>query len=355
MRNFDYATIPAELMNYELMNLVSAIHEYKGKQELFIEARPDVLEAMLEIAKIQSTGSSNRIEGIYTSEERLVALVKSKVEPRNRSEQEIAGYREVLGLIHESYDYMAPRTNLILQLHRDLYHFNPASFGGRFKNSDNVIAETDASGNRQVRFQPMSAFETPEAVERLANTFINAINAQKYDPLLLIPMFVLDFLCIHPFNDGNGRMSRLLTLLLLYRSGYIVGKYISMEMIIEKTKETYYEVLQDSSVGWYEGTNSYLPFVKYYLEIILSAYKEFSARVELIQNRSFSKPKRIRTLFANTLQKLSKKMILEKCPDISMSTVEVTLAALLKEGYIIKTGAGKNTAYIRNMDYAETE
>lgn len=355
MRNFNYTAIPAELLNYELMNLVSAIHEYKGKQELFIEAKPDVLEAMLEIAKIQSTGSSNRIEGIYTSEERLVALVKSKAEPRNRSEQEIAGYREVLGLIHESYDYMTPRTNLILQLHRDLYHFSPASIGGRFKNSDNVIAETDASGNSRVRFQPMSAFETPEAVDRLTNTFIEAINAQKYDPLLLIPMFILDFLCIHPFNDGNGRMSRLLTLLLLYRSGYIVGKYISMEMIIEKTKETYYEVLQDSSVGWYEGTNSYLPFIKYYLEILLSVYKEFSARIELIQSRSFSKSERIRVLFANTLQKLSKKMILEKCPDISMSTVEMTLAALLKEGYIIKTGAGKNTVYIRNMDYAETE
>ena len=355
MRNFDYTTIPVELMNHELMNLVSAIHEYKGKQELFIEAKPDVLEAMLEIAKIQSTGSSNRIEGIFTSEERLVALVKSKAEPRNRSEQEIAGYREVLSLIHESYDYMTPRTNLILQLHRDLYHFNPASTGGRFKNSDNVIAETDASGNSRVRFQPLSAFETPEAVDRLTNTFIDAINAQKYDPLLLIPVFILDFLCIHPFNDGNGRMSRLLTLLLLYRSGYIVGKYISMEMIIEKTKETYYEVLQDSSTGWDEGTNSYLPFVKYYLGVILSAYKEFSDRVELIQKRNLSKPERIRMLFANTLQRLSKKMIMEKCPDISMSTVEMTLAALIKEGYIIKTGAGKNTAYIRNMDYAETE
>lgn len=355
MRSFDYTTIPAELLNYELMNLVSAIHEYKGKQELFMEAKPDFLEAMLEIAKIQSTGSSNRIEGIYTSDERLVALVKSKAEPRNRSEQEIAGYREVLSLIHESYDYMAPRTNVILQLHRDLYHFNPASFGGNFKNSDNIIAETDANGNSRVRFQPMAAFETPEAVDRLTNTFIEAIKAEKYDPLLLIPMFILDFLCIHPFNDGNGRMSRLLTLLLLYRSGYIVGKYISIEMIIEKTKETYYEVLQDSSTDWSEGKNDYLPFVKYYLEVILSAYKEFSTRVELMQNRNLSKPERIRVLFANTLQKLSKSMILEKCPDISTSTVEMTLAAFVKEGYIIKTGAGKNTAYIRNTDHQKTE
>ena len=353
MRIFDYSIIPAELMNHELMNLVSAIHEYRGKQELFIEAKPDVLQAMLEIAKIQSTGASNRIEGIYTSEERLAALVKSKAEPRNRSEQEIAGYREVLSLIHDSYDYMVPRTNVILQLHRDLYQFSPASYGGSFKNSDNVIAEIDSSGQSRVRFQPLSAFETPDAVERLTNTFVEAIRTEKYDPLLLVPLFILDFLCIHPFNDGNGRMSRLLTLLLLYRSGYIVGKYISVEMIIEKTKETYYEVLQESSAGWYEGKNAYLPFVKYYLEVILSAYKEFSARVQLMQDRSLSKPERIRRLFANTLQKLSKGMILEKCPDISASTVEATLAALVKEGYIIKIGAGKTTAYIRNTDLAK--
>lgn len=351
MRKFDYSIIPDELMNHEIMNLISAIHEYKGKQELFIEAKSDVLESMIEIAKIQSTGASNRIEGIYTSDERLDALVKEKAEPRNRSEREIAGYREVLGLIHESYDYIVPRANVILQLHRDLYHFSPLSHGGNFKGSDNVITETDASGQKKVRFQPMSAFETPDGIDRLTDTFIEAINTEKYDPLLLIPMFILDFLCIHPFSDGNGRMSRLLILLLLYRSGYIVGKYISIEMIIEKTKETYYEVLKDSSTDWYEEKNNYLPFVKYYLEVILSASKEFSARVELMQNRSLSKPERIRSLFDNTLEKLSKRMILEKCPDISKATVEITLATLLKEGYIIKIGAGKNTAYIRNTDY----
>jgi len=349
VREFDYTKVPNELMNHELINLVSAIHEYKGKQELFIEAKPDVLEAMLEIAIIQSTGASNRIEGIYTSDERLDALVKFKAEPRNCSEREIAGYREVLSIIHESYDYVAPRTNVILQLHRDLYQFSPVSSGGKLKNSDNIITETDSSGHSRVRFRPVSAFETPEAVDRLTSTFIEAIHTEKYDPLLLIPMFVLDFLCIHPFNDGNGRMSRLLTLLLLYRSGYIVGKYISIELIIEKTKETYYEVLLDSSSRWYEGKNDYFPFVKYYLEVILSAYKEFSSRVELMQNRNLSKPERIRVLFNNTLQKLSKRMILEKCPDISTSTVEITLASLLKKGYILKTGAGKNTAYIRNM------
>lgn len=350
MRLFDYSKIPSELLCSEIINLVAAIHEYKGKQELFIEAKPDILNAMLEIAKVQSTGASNRIEGIYTSDDRLEAIVKEKVEPRNRSESEIAGYREVLQLVHENYDYMNPRVNVILQLHRDLYQFNPTSIGGRFKNSDNVIAES-IDGKERIRFEPLSSFETPDAMERLSSTFIEAINSEQHDPLLLIPMFIFDFLCIHPFNDGNGRMSRLLTLLLLYRSGYIVGKYLSLEMIIEKTKITYYEKLEESSREWLESKHSYLPFVKYYLEIVLSAYREFSSRVAHVHNRSISKPERIKMLFDNTLQKLSKKDILEKCPDISMSTVELALADLLKNRYIIKTGAGRSTTYIRNTDY----
>ena len=196
----------------------------------------------------------------------------------------------------------------------------------------------------------MAAFETPEAVDRLTETFIEAIQADKYDPLLLIAMFILDFLCIHPFNDGNGRMSRLLTLLLLYRSGYLVGKYISIEMIIERTKETYYEALQDSSRNWHEGGNTYLPFVKYYLQVILSAYKEFSSRVELMQNRSLSKPEQIRVLFDSTLKQLSKHEITEILPHISTSTIELALASLVKEGAILKIGSGKNTAYIRNTN-----
>lgn len=351
MRKFNYSIIPKGLFCSEIINLVSAIHEFKGKQELFIEAKHDILSSMLEIAKVQSVGASNRIEGIYTSDERLDAIVLDKAQPRNRSESEIAGYREVLQLIHENYDYMTPRTNIILQMHRDLYQFSPSTIGGRYKNSDNVIAETDFEGNKKIRFEPLSFFETPEAMERLSDTFIQAINDEKHDPLLLIPIFILDFLCIHPFNDGNGRISRLLTLMLLYRSGYIVGKYISLEMIIEKTKETYYDVLYQSSQFWSKGENDYLPFVKYYLEIILNVYKEFSARVEYLQNGSLSKSDRIKILFENTLKRLSKRAIHEKCPDISTSTIEITLNGLLKAGYIIKIGSGKNTAYIRNADY----
>ena len=350
MRIFDYAIIPAELMNHELMNLVSAIHEYRGKQELFIEAKPDVLQAMLEIAKIQSTGASNRIEGIYTSEERLAALVKSKAEPRNRSEQEIAGYREVLSLIHDSYDYMVPRTNVILQLHRDLYQFSPASYGGSFKNSDNVIAEELPDGRKIVRFEPVSAWETPGAMTALCDAFRTAMQDTEFDPLLLIPIFILDFLCIHPFNDGNGRMSRLLTLLLLYRSGYIVGKYISIEKLISDTKETYYEALQASSCNWHEGTNDYAPFVTYMLGVLVAAYRDFESRIELLTTKGLSKPDRVREIIKNHLGKITKSEIMAKCPDISQITVQRALADLIKSGEILKIGGGRYTSYTWNRE-----
>ena len=267
MRNFDYITNPAKLLTPEIVQMVGSIHEHKGKQELFLEANIDELKTLLEVALIQSTGASNRIEGIFTSDKRLEELVSQKAEPRNRSEQEIAGYREVLATIHESYEYITPRPNIILQLHRDLYSYSQGNIGGTYKNSDNVIAETDAEGHQKARFIPVPAFQTAEAIDELCARFLEAWEADRIDKLVLIPMFILDFLCIHPFNDGNGRMSRLLTLLLFYKAGYIVGKYVSMEMLIEKTKETYYEALQASSTGWHEGENSYEPVSYTHLDV----------------------------------------------------------------------------------------
>ena len=255
MRDFDYIASPAKLLTPEIVQMVSSIHEHKGKQELFLEANVDELKTFLEVALIQSTGASNRIEGIFTSDKRLKELVSQKTEPRNRSEQEIAGYCEVLSTIHEGYEYINPRSNIILQLHRDLYSYSQGAGGGSYKNSDNVIAETYVEGHQKARFIPVPAFQTAEAMEELCTRFLEAWEADRIDKLVLIPMFILDFLCIHPFNDGNGRMSRLLTLLLFYKAGYIVGKYVSMEMLIEKTKETYYEALQASSTGWHESEN----------------------------------------------------------------------------------------------------
>lgn len=347
MREFDYKKQPEMLLTPEIVQMIASIHEHKGKQELFLEANIDELKTLLEVALIQSTGASNRIEGIFTSDKRLEELVSQKSEPRNRSEQEIAGYREVLATIHESYEYVVPRPNIILQLHRDLYSYSQGAIGGSYKNSDNVIAEIDAEGNQKARFIPVPAFQTAEAMDELCSRFLEAWEADHMDKLILIPMFILDFLCIHPFNDGNGRMSRLLSLLLFYKAGYIVGKYVSMEMLIEKTKETYYGALQASSAGWHENKNSYAPFAKYYLGIILKAYNEFGNRVEHLKNRTLSKPDRIKAMIDQKVGKITKKEIMELCPDISKVTVERTLTELVKSGYIAKVGAGPSTGYVR--------
>ncbi len=348
MREFNYKTIPKDLLTPEIVQLLASIHEHKGKQELLIEAKADELNTLLEVAKIQSTGASNRIEGIYTTDQRLEELVKKKAEPKNRSEQEIAGYREVLATIHESYDYVNPRPNIILQFHRNLYSYSKSSIGGSYKNSDNVIAETDAEGKQKARFVPVPAYQTPEVMDSLCNEFMNALDRDEYDALLLIPMFILDFLCIHPFNDGNGRMSRLLTLLLLYKADYNVGKYISIEMLIEKTKDTYYEALQASSIDWNKGTNTYEPFVKYYLGILLKTYVEFENRVVHLKYRKMSKSDRIKAVIDRKVGKISKKEIMATCPDISRVTVERTLTSMVKSGYIVKIGAGPSTAYVKS-------
>ena len=348
MRTYDYTKNYAALLTPEIVALLSQIHEYKGEQMLFIEAESDTLGQLVEIAKIQSTEASNKIEGIYTSSERLNKILKDKTMPINRSEQEIAGYRDVLGTIHESHDYIPVKPGMILQLHRDLYKFSGQSIGGSYKNSDNVIEDGD--GSKWVRFQPVPAWETPESMDRLCKACQEALQTGFCDPLLLMPMFILDFLCIHPFNDGNGRMSRLLTLLVLYRSGYLVGKYISIEKLIEKSKETYYEALQESSQNWHEEANDYLPFVRYMLGVILAAYRDFSARVRILTDKDRSKPDRVADLIQGTFGKITKADIMKKCPDISGVTVQRTLAELVKSGKIIKIGGGRYTAYTWNRE-----
>lgn len=350
MRAFDFKKEYQKLLIPEVVALLSQIHEHKGQQNLFIEAKKDVLSELLEIAKIQSTEASNRIEGIITTDDRLKKIVHDKTIPKNRSEREIAGYRDVLGTIHDSYDYIPVRPGMILQLHRDLYKYSGSAIGGNFKNSDNVIAEELPDGTKQVRFQPVPAWETAEAMTVLCDALNEALGNEEMDPLLLIPIFILDFLCIHPFNDGNGRMSRLLTLLLLYRSGYIVGKYISIEKIIADGKDTYYEVLQQSSYDWHEGTNDYLPFVRYMLGIIVAAYRDFSTRVELLTTKGLSKPDRIREVIRGTTGKITKAQIMEKCPDISHITVQRALAEMMSNNEIIKIGGGRYTSYAWNWE-----
>lgn len=350
MRDFSYLSKYEKLFTPEIVALLTQIHEFKGEQTLFIEAKADTLTRLVEIAKIQSTEASNRIEGIYTSDERLRALVKDKTRPKTRDEREIAGYRDVLNTIHESHDYIPPKVSSVLQLHRDLYKYEGYDIGGKFKTGDNVIAEVDSAGNKTVRFKPVAAWETAEAMDKMFEAFNEALDTNKIDPLLLIPMFILDFLCIHPFNDGNGRTSRLLTLLFLYRAGYIVGKYISIEKLIENTKETYYECLQESSQNWHEGTNNYEPFTKYLLGVVVAAYREFSSRVELLAAPDMAKPDRVRELIKNTIGTITKTEILERCPDVSQITVQRALADLLESGQITKIGGGRYTKYTWNKE-----
>jgi len=350
MRRYNYKNIYDKLLTSEIVSFLTKIHEFKGEQNLFIEAKSDVLTQLVEIAKIQSTEASNKIEGIYTSEDRLKKIVRDKTTPQTRGEREIAGYRDVLATIHENHDYIPLKSTIILQLHRDLYKFSGMNFGGAYKTSNNVISERDSHGNEFIRFQPVDAWETAPSIEAACEAFDEALKNDEQDPLLLIPIFVLDFLCIHPFNDGNGRMSRLLTLLLLYRAGYIVGKYISIEKLIEQSKETYYETLQQSSTNWHEEANDCLPFVRYTLGIIVAAYREFSKRVEVLVVSDISKPKRIEEIIKGTVGKITKTELIYKCPDISQTTIQRTLNDLWKQGLIIKHGGGRYTAYSWNRE-----
>lgn len=347
MKIFDYETLPDNLMTPGIVQLLTTIHEFKGKQEVYFEANPDILSTLSEVAKIQSTDASNRIEGIFTSDKRLLELVEKKTMPKNRNEEEIAGYRDALSMIHESYDYIEPTPSVILQLHRELYRHTSSSFGGSWKQGDNIIAEMKSDGEQVVRFQSTPAVSTPTAMDKLCSTYKKTLEQNSYDSLLLTCMFIFDLTCIHPFNDGNGRMSRLLTLLLLYRNNYLVGKYISIERMIEQSKETYYEALRASSTGWHENTNDYQPFVRYLLGVIIASYREFSGRVsELIIGKK-SKPERIEDAIGKHIGKITKSEILMQCPDISETTVERTLSALLKEGKIKKVGGGRSTGYMK--------
>lgn len=350
MRNFnlkeEYNSI---ISNNNIVNLISKIHEYKGKQSYLLDSKKETLETLLKVAKIQSTSSSNKIEGIYTTDKRINELVNKKLEPKNRNEEEIAGYRDVLSLIHENYNYIDVTLNTILQLHRDLYKYTGYNHGGKFKNSQNYIEETNEYGEKKIRFVPLSPVETPIAIQELCENYNQIVNNEYCDVLVLIPIFILDFVSIHPFNDGNGRMSRLLTLLLLYKADYMVGKYISIEKIIEDTKDSYYDTLEKSSVSWHNNQNDYSYFVEYYLGIILNAYKELDSKLSIVDNKKINSYDRIITLFKENIIPIDKAFITNKCPDLSETTIERVLNTLLKEEKIIKISNGRYTKYKSNI------
>ena len=346
MRKFNYSKLISLNIPANMYDLISKIYEYKGKQELYLANFSDVLDKMIEVAKIQSTKSSNAIEGISINDTRLEELMNKKSEPKNRNEEEIYGYREVLDIIHENYENIEFTKNNILTLHNRLYSYSGESHKGKFKTMDNSIVETNALGEKKVRFQPVSAFETENYIEKMISAYNEALRL-KIPPLLLIPTVIHDFLCIHPFADGNGRMSRLLTLILLYKNGFFVGKYISLEMIIEETKDIYYEELQASSENWHDGTNDELSFIKYMLSVIYKAYSECDERFKLISEKSLTSTERVMKVFENSLEPLSKSDIAILCPDISKRTIERALKELKDRGLIKQLGSGRSTKYIR--------
>lgn len=347
MKTFDYRSLNHLNMSMDLVNMISTIHEFRGKEELYLRINPQSLDKLIEFAKIQSTGASNRIEGIATSDLRLRELVQKKAEPRNRDEEEIAGYREALSMIHESHDFIAVKPNDILTLHHILYRYTGLNIGGTYKRLDNVIQEKDGHGNTFIRFRPASAFATPVYMDSLCERFNEAIAQNEIDPLVLIPCFILDFLCIHPFTDGNGRMSRLLTTLLMYRSNYMVGKYISIEAIVEQTSQSYYDALLASSTGWHENTNDYRPFMKYLLGVIIAAYRDFESRFAVISTEKKTSPERVYDAICRSLKPTSKATLLSLLPDISQKTIERALNKLLNEERIVMIGNGKKTGYVK--------
>lgn len=352
MREFDYSKLKERTWDNEIIAYVAQIHEFKGKQDLYLRQKPVELNRLVQIAKIQSTESSNQIEGIITTNSRLKQIVENKTTPRNRDEQEILGYRNTLNIIHESYEAISVRSSYILQLHGELLKHTAFSYGGKYKTAPNEIDMVLENGEKVVLFKPLEPYETPNAVECLCEEYNKAIGEGIVDPLILIPNFILDFLCIHPFNDGNGRMSRLLTLLLLYRAGYIVGQYISIEKAIADTKEAYYEVLRRADKGWHLGENDPKPFIKYMLGIILSCYREFESRVSLAAKTGKKRCAYdiVKSFTENTLGKFSKQDALISCPSLGSSSVEAALKKLVEEGAVIRTGAGRKTMYMRNFD-----
>lgn len=346
MRDFHYTAIREQKWDSEILGLIAAIYKEAGKQEMYLKQRPEELEKLVEIAKVQSTEASNAIEGIVTTSTRIRQLVEEKTAPRNRDEQEIAGYRDALNIIHENFDAIPITRNYILQLHKVLYSHMNNPMAGQTKSVQNYISATYPDGHTETLFTPLAPFETPEALERICDEYNRVIGNMEAEPLIVIPIFIHDFLCIHPFNDGNGRMSRLLTTLLLYRNGFYVGKYISLEAKIAKNKDLYYAALRQAQEGWHEETEDAVPFIKYLLGIILSAYRDFEERFSLVEQK---KPalETVRQATLNKIGRFSKQDIRELCPALSVSSIEGALRKLVASGELKREGNGKSTCYYR--------
>lgn len=346
MRSFNYSAFKEQKWDSDILGLIAAIYKEAGKQEQYLKQRPQEMEKLVEMAKIQSTEASNAIEGIVTTSTRIKQLIEEKTTPRNRDEQEIAGYRDVLNVIHESFDAIPITQNYILQLYKMLYSHMNNPLAGRTKSVQNYISAAYLDGHTEILFTPLAPYETSEALDRICEEYNRVIGNLEVEPLIIIPMFIHDFLCIHPFNDGNGRMSRLLTTLLLYQNGFYIGKYISLEAKISKNKDLYYSALSQSQTGWHEGKEDALPFIKYILGTILASYKDFEERTSLVQEK-LPALEMVRMASKSKIGRFNKQDIRELCPTLSDSSIEGALRKLVAAGELKKEGKGKSTCYFR--------
>lgn len=346
MRSFNYSAFKEQKWDSDILGLIAAIYKEAGKQEQYLKQRPQEMEKLIEIEKIQSTEASNAIEGIVTTSTRIKQLVEEKTTPRNRDEQEIAGYRDVLNVIHESFDAIPITQNYILQIHKMLYSHMNNPLAGRTKSVQNYISAAYPDGHTEILFTPLASYETSEAFDRICEEYNRVIGNLEVEPLIIITIFIHDFLCIHPFNDGNGRMSRLLTTLLLYQNGFYIGKYISLEAKISKNKDLYYSALSQSQTGWHEGKEDALPFIKYILGTILASYKDFEERTSLVQEK-LPALEMVRMAGKSKIGRFNKQDIRELCPTLSDSSIEGALRKLVAAGELKKEGKGKSTCYFR--------
>lgn len=362
MKTFDYRELPPELFCADIMALVAAIHEEKGRAEHFLSSGSSALKVLSEQARITSATASNRIEKIYASDERIAEIARGGVELKTQGESEIAGYLDLYDTIRDNYDHIPVAPSYILEMHRALFQYTDAPFAGQWKENDIlVLEENEDSGEmtkadweklvqRQRRtYEPVSAYETPLAMGALCDTLAEAVELQVYDPLLLIALFNLDFACTRPFTNGNGRMNRLLALLMLDRAGFTVGNFISLEEGIAADADEYRRALRESSVRWRDNMNASKPFVSFFLSHVLAAYRGLAAHARKAEDAgSISKADRVRLLFEHNLGQLSKREIAQECPDISIATIEAALGGMVREGFLAKVGAGKGTRYVRN-------
>lgn len=349
MKRFDYSFLRNIKVPVSFLSFTNAIYSLRKMQDEKKRLYPDIFTSLQSLAIVQSIKSSNEIEGIVTTDKRIEEIVNQNSAPLNHNEQEIAGYRDVLKLIHERNEEMSLTEELVLNFHKILMQNVDNDNCGQYKKEDNIIRVTYSDGTSGIRWIPTSAKDTPKAMEQLYIAYMDARDDSTIDQLLLIPCVILDFLCIHPFRDGNGRISRLISLLLLYKNGFDISRYISFEEQINTMKNRYYESLKQSSIGWHDNTNDYIPFIENFLYTLYLCYKELDKRFLTLGSKKVKKKERIEKAITNAFLPISKKELHELYPDISITTIEEVLSSMVRNGIIVKVGTAKNIKYIKKF------